>query len=411
MAEFRQRFIEFKDESVFGELLSTMDFRIPVIDCSLPQPVSDRRTARSIQPRMAGATPGWRMPRTGSFTVEFYVGGAQVDTASGALVSAPIYKLLADAFGGGDLTQVGGVAGAGASATSMPNATGTRTRGAISRVGVANDGRAGGHAVVWGNPNTDTLVAMAGTPNAGDVIRACKMIYLTETPGPTKRFLVSFTEDPANHTYVAHGCQASTIEMFFEYGGHVRARITYLYANARRITGYTSVLTEAQNDCAMIAASSFHLQTVGTATRTLEESRGSIDMSLNIGLVPITGAGGADPHQPVIGWRRVRTDPEVIGTVRITLPPSTTKPADWALDGAATVFKNALATLSRGEGTAASEGRHVTPFWASLFPYGPEPMIDDWGGGVPSQVVTYAMRTGPDTTNDLTSSAFRMGLS
>lgn len=411
MPTIENRFIEFKDEGAFGEQLSTMDFRLAVIDCTLPQPVSDRRTDRSVKSRFDGARAGWQLPRTGSFSVEFYIGGAQVDTASGGLVSLGGYKLLADAFGGGDLSQVGGVAGSGASATSMPNATGTRTRGAISRVGILGDGRAGGQPVVWGNPNTGTLVAMPGTPNAGDVIRACKMIYLTETPGPTKRFLVSFSEDPANHTYVAHGCQCSGIEIMEEFGTHMRARLTYQYVNARRITGYTSALTMDQNDCAMSAAGSFHLQTVGTTTRALEETRGALEIVFNIGLVPITGPAGVNPYQPVVGWRRIMTDPEVIGTLRLTLPPSTTKPADWVLDGNATLYKNALFQNSTGQGTAATEGRHVSMFWASLFPWGPEPMLDGWGGGVPSQVVTYAFRGGPDTTNDLTQSAFRMGLS
>jgi hypothetical protein len=407
MPTFREKFIEFADESAVGELLATTTYRIPVIDCTLPQAVSNRGTNRAYHEDLADATPGWRQVRTTGFSVEFFLGGAQVDTASGALQTLGLYKLLADALGGSDLTQVGGLAGAGASATSLPAATGTRVRGGISVVGVLGDGRAGGQAVVWGNPNTDSLVALPGVPNAGDVIRACKMAYLTDTPGPTKRFVVKHSEH-ADAGFAAHGCQAERVTITTNWGEEARVRIDYLAVNARQISGFTSALTVEQNDAAIAAAGSFHLQTVGTTTRNIVEARGALEITLNLGLIPITTLGGVDPYQSVTGWRRSKTA-DVIGTVRFIGAFGTTFPADWRLDGNSTVPKNLLAQLSTGEGTANTEGNHAVLFLPSLFPYGPEPMLDNWNE-VPSQGVMYAMRSGPDKTNALTKSPLRIGL-
>jgi hypothetical protein len=411
MAMFSELEVQFADETVFNEQLTTFDFRIPVLAVR-PTFTSGRDTDRSLQNRLFKTRPGYLMPRSvARLEIDFYLGGAQVDTATGALVQTWLHKLIADALGGSDLTQVGGVAGASASATALTNATGTRTRGALVRVGQVGDGRAQGQGAVIGNPNTSLLTGLPAAPNAADVVRACLMAYLDEVPGPTKRFLVAHADQPGMQ-YIFSGCQAESFVVRQVHGDLPVVTIAYVAAYWRDVTISTpTVEALEQCDAAVTAGGSYFLANVGTATRPDPETMkfSEVEVALNMGLTPQLGQnGGTVALSHVIGWVRTKDPTAPAGIVTIRRPFRA--PTEYDSDGSQTIYKHLLATLSAGGGTPESEGRHVLWYTPRMYPIGQRPASSDWQG-LQYTEEQYALDEGPDNTNDLTLSAFRLGMS
>jgi len=404
---FSEQEVHFADEIAFCEQLQTFTTRIPAIAFRAPNPQSGRATDMSLQSRLAESRPGYQMPRSGgSFEIDVYFCGANADTASGALSATWLQKLLADGLGGGDLTQVGGVAGASATTTTMPNATGTGLRGGIRRVGVAGDGRGNGQAYVSTNPTTTLLTAFDIAPTAGDVLRACQMVYPKETLGATKRFLVGWNQ--TDMQYVFHGCQLAGLTVRVVLGDLCLLTLTYNYAYWREITGFTipSAVTEENCNAAISSGGSYFRQTLATATRAVVANT-DMQLTLNLALSPLRGQGGL-ALQPITGW--VRDAQKPFGTLRLVLPYDVAEGVAYDADGSDTTEKHFLATLSSGGGTAASEGRHVSFYAPRMYPMGSRPAFTDFNG-LRYTEVTYGLREGTDTTNDLTRSAIRFGIS
>lgn len=406
---FHTREIHVADDDdlvVDGVLEDTFDERLAVVECRWT-PAQMKAPDLSYQSRLWKSAAGFNLGRAGTLEIDFYAGGAGADTATGALPTPPHYKLLRDGLGGGDATQVGGVAGATATTTSMPNATGTRVHGAISRVGVAKDARARGQAVVWGNPTTGTLVAMAGAPAAGDVIRAGLMVYPTETPGPTKRFLVGWTK--TGMAYIAHGCQLAAIRrsmpangipmITFVYGVQYWRPIVVTVPTAEVMVG----LTPAPSN-----GGSYVLAPLGQTTRSLIKAP-EIEITINLGLQPITGPGGIDMHHGVTDWVRVKGNrDEPAGMLRLTAHFDAQFGEDWDADAGDANEYHMLATHSPGEG-GITEGRHIVDYWPLLRYMGERPSPFEWQGLTGTQLL-FAMDEGPDETSELTRSFWRMAL-
>lgn len=403
-AVFNVQEIQYGDESAFSELLQTFTARIPVLGCRAGFQ-SGRSSDGSLQNRLATSRPGYLLPRSGgTFEIDVYFCGAGVDTQTGALAHTWLTKLLSDGLGGGDISQVGGVFGAGATTASWASATGTRTRGAVCRGGQKGDSRADGQAFVVGNPVTGSLVALPGTPNAGDLIRAGIMMYPAETLGVTKRFLVGFNSTFANGAqYVFHGCQLSGLTLKIDHMGVPQLTLQYRYAYWREVAGFTIPSAVALADCkaAASAGGSYFLQTVGTTTRALEAAT-AIELRIMLGLQERTGQGGVAALQNIIGWDRTQCD----ANLTLSVPWNSTKPTEYDSDGSDSISKHFLATLSAGGGQTANEGRHVGFYLPSIYPIGQRPAYTAWNGLL-YQPIVYDCAEGPDTTNDLTRSVFR----
>jgi hypothetical protein len=413
MTTFATQEIKFADEAVFNEQLTTWDYRIPVLAVRPTFPQM-RDTDRSLQNRLFKSRPGYLTSRSlARLEIDFYLGGAQVDTASGALSEKWHYKLLADALGGGNLSQVGGDAGASATATALTNATGTRVRGGIVRVGQAGDGRAQGQATVIGNPDTSLLVALPAAPNATDVVRACMMAYLTEALGESKRFLVAHS-DTTGMQHVFSGCHAERVDIRVVMGDLPVVTIAYLCAYHREETISTPSADTLQNCDATISGSgSVFIANVGTTTRPAdaEDKSSEFTISLNLQLIPQLGQNnGALRHAHVIGFVRGKDPTAPAGIVQIRRPWATAPITDFDADGSNSTFKHLLHNLSAGGGTAASEGRHVSLYAPRMYRVGERPGPTDWSN-LNYITETFALDEGPDETNDLTRSAFRLGLS
>lgn len=399
-------------ESSFCEVSSVFDAALAVTGVSY-EIVSNRAgTDGTLRKRLWDSRPSYRMPRSGGkFRVEGYLGGAQVDTATGALSATEMQKLLAGALGGSDLTGVGGVAGAGATTTAMASATGTHPRGTHVRVGQALDGRAGGQAAVVGATAAALLTAMAVAPSETDKIRASQMIYLKETLGSSKRFLVHYTDGDIQYAF--HGCHAEAVTITTVYGDLPRYAIDYRYGYWRVVSGVdTSSLVPENCDTVLTSGGSDFLQVMGTTTRNILDAPVEMEITLNLGLQPVISQGGAfGPLQTVTQFVRKKGNvDEPAGTLRLTIPYDATQFADWDKDGSDSTSYHWLATLSPGEGTDETEGRHVTMSGPRLHRMGQRPAIrsrDD----LQYMDVMFAFREGTDVTTDMSRSAFRIGLS
>lgn len=413
MATYNEQEIRFADEDAFNDQSDvSLDYRIPVLAVR-PTFASGRSTDRSLQNRLYRTRPGYQMPRAdGTFEIEMVLCGAQVDTASGALAHTWQTKLLADALGGSDLTGVGGVAGAGATASSMTNATGTRTRGAIVRVGQAGDGRAEGQAAVIGSPSTALLTALPAAPAAGDVVRACIMLFAKQTLGTSKRFLLAFSDNPGMQFFFT-GCHCAAVAIRITAGDVPTLVLTYRYAYWRDTTVTTpSAATLEQCDAAVSAGGSYFLQALGTATRpdNAEKQASEIDITLNLGLVTKVGEAPGVRLSQVTGYARSKPPGEPAGTLRLVHPYDPALMASYDKDGSDSDFFHFLATLSVGEGTAETEGRHVAIDLPRIYRIGERVPPTEWNT-LQYQTSLFALDEGPDETTDLTRSFARAGIS
>lgn len=403
--------VAFEQETLFCENVFTFTYRAPVLDVRFPK-VSGRATDRSRQNRMSKSRPGHLMPRSGgTFEIDFYLPGAMQDTSTGALPATNwAYLLLVAALGGGNASGLGGVAGASATATSLPNATGTNPRGHIIRVGQQLDGKANGQATVLGATPTTLLAGLPAAPGATDKLRASLMSYLdTDQQPPSFRFLVGFREE--NMQYVASGCVPVAPGIRITDGDVTVVTIPFMYGYwEEHPTTIPSAMTLEDCDPAIFAGGSYFLQTVGTATRPADEAFTSLAIQINTTLVPVTGQAGRKGRlQHMIGFRRSKSSPEdPIATVTVQYPWGTSRPTEYDSDGSDSIFKQLLITNSAGGGTAESEGRHWAMYLPKLFYMGDRP-ADTNLNQLNYQTAMFGATDGPDETNALTSSALRIG--
>lgn len=403
------------EESFNNQDAVTFDDMLPVLAADAGF-VSGRSSDRALQPHLFESRAGYLLPRSnGSFTLRSHACGAQVDTASGVLAHNWDSQLLADGLGGGSLAEVGGVAGASATASSLPNRTGTGLRGGIIRVGVAGDGRAEGQAAVMGNPTTSLLTALPAAPNAGDAVRAAIMVYAAQTLGTSKRFLFEWTGTDESPTiqYAFTGCHLESLALEIAENAVPMWTRTYRYAYWREVEVVTPTDDSLEQcDAATTDGGSYILQTVGTATRpdNAERAAASIEIALNFGLTPLFGQVEGLPGCNIRGFARSKPPGEPAGTLRLVHPFDKDLLESYDKDGSDSDLFHFLATLSVGGGTPETEGRHLAIYCPRLYRIGPRLPPFDWNGEL-YQESLFGMRNGPDVTNALTKSFFRMGIS
>lgn len=412
MTQFAKMEICFDDETAFAEAVDTMTKRIPVIAVR-PEFTSGRADDKSLQNRLAETRPGFLMPRGGTLEIDFYACGANADTASGALPATHWgYHLLKDAFGGGDATEVGGTASGGSTATSLAFSGATLVRGGIIRVGKKKDGRADGQAARIGATTTtpaSLLTALPAAPNAADVIRACLLVYPTETLGTSKRFLISWGQ--SGQQYIARGCHAERPVLRITHGGEPMWTIRYQVAWWEEVSGITFPIGLTLENCnwAVSAGGSYFLEAVGTTTRAVSDTV-TLEIAFpGMGLRAKTTQGGRS-LQPITGFERLKDAEGPWGTLSIAIPASEAERLEYDADGSDSVEKHFLATFSAGDGNASGEGRHLSMYCPRMYYIGARPTFTNWNGLLYTPVM-FGLREGTDTTNDLTRAPVMFGMS
>jgi hypothetical protein len=379
----------------------TYDTRIPANDItlSIDQP---RQSNDVVLSRQNDGKPGFNLPRTAelSFTV-FWSG--HVGATTGSLTETWLQELISDGLGGGDITQVGGTAGASATATDLPNTTATLVDGGIFRVGAIGDGRAEGQAAVVDDATGGSLLtALPGAANTGDVVYATQIAYPTESPSTTRRFLVGWTETGAQ--YHLTGCQLSSLTFQTEIGQIPTLTLTYrgAYWERSAVTIPSSSPTIESCEAAPFAGGSVFYQTAATVTRaTVQPS--SLTFTVDLGLQEQLGPDTDVQYQNIVGWVRTQAKP----SLSMTIPWATANETPWDSDSNDTTFKHVLVTMN------PADGRAVGFYMPKAYQMDPYPTATESNGllyqtlnlmgieGVPGT-------TGGDGASDLTKSAFRL---
>ena len=402
--------LSYADEASFAANTNTFTKRIPFIGEVRDDLPDSRMSDGSMQTSSYERRPGYLGSRSGGF-IEFdtEIPGANANTESGALDATHwFYKLLSDGWGGGNAASVGGALSGVPTTTSLPYSSGTPVSGAIIRVGQKYDGGGDGQAAVVnavGSPMT-LFNALPAAPSSGHKYRASLMMYPTETLGTTKRFLKAHLDTGAQ--YIARGCQLENITIRASEHGMV-PRATWRYAVAywdETTLSVPQVSTVEACNAHMMGGGSHVLQTVGTTTRNTEDVA-EVEISLGFTLSPKPGMG-VFSRQHIIGWERM-PGPEI--SLRLTVPyVKGTRQTQYLADGSDTTHLYYLSTLSAGEGSTETEGRHVSIFCPRIYPARTYPRLRNFMGQSYMDLF-YEARLGTDTTNELTKSPIRIGLS
>lgn len=409
MALINVQEVAYGAESSFNENASslssnTWDKRIPVISVT-PTTEQSRETDGSIQNRANASRPGYRGLRTATFSFVTPVAGHMAAT-NGALTQTWQQDLLSDGLGGGNVSQVGGTVGAGASTTSLPYSGGvTVVSGAVVRVGTVGDGRGEGKCAVVnavGSPAT-LLTALPGTPNNGDALHVAQMAYPDETvDGNTnsKRFMWGWnsTTDSGAQFHVT-GCQMSRLSVEYPFDGRMPT-YTFTYTGAywgNQATTVPSSLSLENCDAAPVSAGQLFFQTTGTTTRAIL-SPSSLSLDLAITLPPKIGpAAGQPTFGNINGYHRGTCIPRVT----MVVPWTTTHITNFDSDGSDTTYKQILFQSN------STEKRCAGFYMPRAFPVGRRPLFTDSNGIVYMEVVYQGTEGGTSSDTALVRSAIR----
>jgi len=410
MAVFNVREIAFGAESSFAENAgslssNTWDKRIPAtsVNFSLEQ---TRGNDGSINNRANETRPGYRSPRSATVEITMPWAGYGAVT-NGSLTQTWQQDLLSDALGGGNTAQVGGTVDTSSTATSLEYAGGeTVVAGGIVRVGALGDARGGGSAAVVnavGAPAT-LFTALPANPNNGDALYATQIAYPDESVDAgtlTKRWLLGWnsTTDSGAQWHVV-GCQASAISVDIPLDGSGTPTMTLTYRGAywgRSATTVPSALTLENCDTAVATSGKLWYQDVGTTTHnTLNPSRLSLTVELDLFDKTGPGSGTQQPFQRINGYVRGRCIPTLV----MTVPWATAYETLFDTDGSGTTHKHILYQ------SGTTDGRIVGFYMPRAFITGARPTFTD-SNGILYAEVTFVGREGTTTTNALTRSAIR----
>jgi hypothetical protein len=231
-------------------------------------------------------------------------------------------------------------------------------------------------------------------PTAADVVHSS--VVFNPSEAPTTGTVASFRLRTlsANLGYELHGCAVTAVSFSGLNAGEIPTVELTIAVSWWQYAGGTfpSVVTSNQYSPAPVAAGSFFLQTVGTATRAKVTHR-SLSIEWNLGVVPLMGPGGSNQYQTIVGFRRT-TDTYKLSWVEDAAAGNDTR---WT----STARLHACITLSAVAGSA------VGFYFPNICITGARPMqMDD--GGINRQKLEAMAYTGPTTTTDLTLSSARM---
>jgi hypothetical protein len=401
--------IEVEAETSFAEDVTTFaTFRVPhkgMVDVSgLKQgSIDPQRLTQYINEQ----SKQFRGVFSGTFTTTFYIPG-HGSTTSGATTVTALETFLAAIIGGGQVSITAGTTFAAGGTAGAPKTTVVNgfASGSGGRAGVLGDGRGNGQFFAVDSHATSTLnllTALDNAPAAADVCYSAYTVYPYENPiaapaVPSYRMRVK----TSNLCVEAHGCIPTSYKLTgWNAGEYLTIEVTWTPAWWRYTASTlpSSVATDSSLG-APVAAGSLFLQAVGTSTRVKLTGLRSFSFDAAPSVQVLTGQGGVNAYQTIVGARRDR------GTYKVTLTvDADDATATPALD---TYWQNntplhLLYTLNTTAGSA------VGLYCPNMFVTGDRP-IQKADGNSNHYTIELTCSTGPTTTNDLTSSAWRLFL-
>lgn len=392
--------IEYEVESAWGENVSTFaTHRLPILDKVDVTGLKHDKVApaRVIQYRNDGTAHIVGAQDNSEIKLKMWLTGHGSATSGATSVDA-IETFLGLIFGNVTLSSATGTtSSSGTAAAPTTVAASGFAAGSMPRIGAIGDGRGNGQFYACATHAATTLsllTAMDAAPSGSDAVHSSVMLYSSENPttGTAPSFRLRTLS--ANLGYELHGCFGKAVSITGINTGEIPAIEITIGVSWWQYAGGTFPSVVAQNaySPAPVAAGSFFLNTVGTTTRAKRTHR-SLSIDWTLGVVPLTGPGGANQYQTIVGARRT---------------PDSIK-LSWTEDAAAgndalwtgTSRYHACITLNAVSGSA------VGFYMPNLCITGARPMqMDD--GGINRQKIEAMAYTGPTTTSDLTLSAIRM---
>jgi hypothetical protein len=397
--------VTYEIEASFGVDTTTFTtLRLPItlpVDCSglVHNKVDSERV---VQYRNDGTA--WILGTMGgSFKTKFYLAG-HGSTTSGATTITSLETLLGYVFGNAAVSALAGSTFTGGTATApTTTSSGTFAAGSIGFAGALGDARGNGQAFVVSTHATTTLnllTALGGSPTNGDVLYSATTIYPSESPTSTSVQSLRFLLQTANLMYECHGCFPTSVSISGLNAGELPTiEITWQVAWWRYSTSTfpNTTATDTSNPSA-VAAGSLFMNDVGTATRAVRTWRNfSIDYTL--GMEALKGPGGVNAYQDIVGCRRTVDKIKVSWTE--DADAATTSPVLPGY-GTGTTKKHALYT------SATAAGARIAIYLPNIcITNVATQKIDGNLNRLSCEGMAY---TGTTTTNDLTLSAFRLGM-
>lgn len=328
-------------------------------------------------------------------------------TTAGALTQTWAQDLLSDGLGGGQTAFSGTTVSAASSGSSVTfTSTSSLAAGDIVAIGAKGDGRFDGQPAVISTVASPCtfLTAGPGTPNNGDVIYATQLAYHDESTAhtlTTKRFMCGFTSSPTTGAqYQLMGCQLAGVVDTYPLSSNALPTRTWTYRaaywqrNAETIP--SSSLTLESQHTAPCAGGSMFFAATGTATRTTA-TPAELSLSLELGLEPIYGPGGAGTYQQIVGWVRSGCKP----TLNMSIPFTTAQETLFDTANSAYVYRHLLFAAN------ALDGRRHGFYMPRAFHVGNRPSQPTMVNGQLYVNVTLVGRESTVTTTEKTKSAIR----
>jgi hypothetical protein len=300
--------------------------RVPIvgpIDTSglVQDAIEPGRTVQTLQ----GGTAPILGPKGGSFRMRLWLHGHGSST-SGATTIDAVETFLGYAFGkpsgstGALVSASAGttINGSGSTTTILvTTASATFARGSLCRVGASGlsaDGRGSGQWYAVGDHTSTNLTLRHATITAAanaDVVYSATNFWLPElaTNSGVRGLRMRFVTP--DQQYRCHGC----FPMSITFGGLNPAETPYIEIEWG-VTWWTSTSggtwpsAVSRNDYnpAPIGGGSMVIGDVGSSTRTAYSIR-AFSVSVELGIVPLDGHGGADPYGRYVG--AVRTPSKI----------------------------------------------------------------------------------------------------
>jgi len=303
----------YADEASFGEVSTTFDERIPVLGnvndlvAGLEQTSQD--VGRTIQ-YMNDGTPSVRLTQGGQITIKL-AGSGHGSTCAGALSASVLGTFLGRVIGNLSVSSVGGtIAASPTDEDTFAISSATLADGAVGRIGTINDGRGNGQFYRFIDASTpgDPIVAnaLAGTPNAGDVVYAAELVYPDESPANAAITTMRFQIQTANQRYNCFGCYPTAIRLTgTNPGEYLQWEIDMAvsaWAPESSSTFPTTVATDSFEPV-VNAGGSLHISDVGVTTLSHYEAH-DFELTINLHNVPLRGPGAPRSYQSIVGVRR-----------------------------------------------------------------------------------------------------------
>lgn len=346
-------------------------------------------------------------PRDAALSLTTYLPG-HFTTTAGSLTPTWVHDLISDGLGGSKTNFAGTTVSSASSASSItPAVTTNLAAGEIICVGSKGDGGGDGQAAVVNSPGSPTtlLTALPAEPADNAVIYATQTSYPDESTAHTlgtKRFMAGWTSSPtAGQQYHLMGGQLATLGFSFPLATNELPTVSlgyrFAYWQRAAMTIPHTSLSRESNFAAPCAGGSVFYQSFGTATRgTLTPA--SVDLTIDLGLEPIYGPGGAGIYQQIVGWVRTGSKP----TLTMVVPWDSAYETLFDTANQSYTYKHILFTSN------AIDGRRVGFYMPRCMIVGNRPSQPTIINGQTYVTVQFVGVESTTTTSELTRSAWRL---